>query len=96
MPGGLPGVTRTTLEKPENPYEVEYSSIKGQHGDWMHIAETSHSFNFENAKAVDHGRFKRDRLVKEALHLELQAFNRPAHDTMLSNPDNSQSQGRTI
>ncbi len=32
---------------------------------WMH---TGHSYYFENAKAIDHGRFKWERLVKEALH----------------------------
>ncbi len=25
---------------------------------WMHTAETGHSFDFENAKAIDPGRFK--------------------------------------
>ncbi len=43
---------------------------------WMHTAETGHSFDFENAKAIDHGRFKGERLVKEALHSGPQAVNR--------------------
>ncbi len=42
----------------------------------MHTAETGHSFDFENAKAIDHGRFKGERLVKEALHSGPQAVNR--------------------
>ncbi len=33
-------------------------------------------FDFENAKAIDHGRFKGERLVKEALHTGQQAVNR--------------------
>ncbi len=43
---------------------------------WMHTAETGHSFDFENAKAVDHGRFKGERFVKDALHSGPQAVNR--------------------
>ncbi len=42
----------------------------------MHAAETDHSFDFENVKAIDHGRFKWERLVKQALHSEPQTFNR--------------------
>ncbi len=42
----------------------------------MHTAEAGHSFNFKNAKAKDHGHFKGERLVKEALHSEPQAVNR--------------------
>ncbi len=45
---------------------------------WMHTAKTGHSFDFENAKAIDHGRFKGKRLVKEALHSGPQAVNRCA------------------
>ncbi len=41
-------------------------------------AETGHSFNFENAKAIDHGCLKGERLVKEALHSGPQAFNQCA------------------
>ncbi len=42
----------------------------------MHTAETGHSFYFENAKAIDHGRVKGERLVKEALHSGPQTVNR--------------------
>ncbi len=42
---------------------------------WIHTAET-HSFAFENVKAIDHGRFKDERLVKEAVHSGPQALNR--------------------
>ncbi len=34
----------------------------------MHTAETGYRFDFEDAKAIDHGRFKGERLVKEALY----------------------------
>ncbi len=43
---------------------------------WMLTAETCHRLDFENAKAVNHGRFKEERLVNEALHSEPQAVNR--------------------
>ncbi len=43
---------------------------------WLHTAETGHSFVFENAKAVNHGRFKEERLVNEALHAGPQTVNR--------------------
>ncbi len=36
---------------------------------WIHIAEADHRFDLENAKIIDHGRFKLERLVKGALHL---------------------------
>ncbi len=59
------GATRTTSAKPERPYKAEYANIKEQSGKkettsliWMHTAETGHSFYFENAKAIDYGRFK--------------------------------------
>ncbi len=42
----------------------------------MHTTETGHSFGFENAKAVNHGRSKGERLVNEALHSGPQAINR--------------------
>ncbi len=42
----------------------------------MHTAETGHSFYFENAEAIDYGRFKWERLVKEALHSGPQTVNR--------------------
>ncbi len=38
--------------------------------------ESRHSFDFENAKAVDHSHFKEERLVNEALHAGPQAVNR--------------------
>ncbi len=41
---------------------------------WMHPAETAHSLDFENAKTIDHGRFK----GREVLHSGPQAGNRCA------------------
>ncbi len=62
-------------------FTVEYANIKEQSGDeatsfiWMHTVETGHSFGYEKAKAIDHDRFKGERLVKEALHSGPQAVN---------------------
>ncbi len=42
----------------------------------MHTAETGRSFEFESAKDVYHGHFKRKRLVKEAVHSGQEAVNR--------------------
>ncbi len=50
------------------------------------MAENGHRFYFENA--VDHVRFKGERLVKRALHSELQAARRClAPGTIPSDPD---------
>ncbi len=43
---------------------------------WIHIVQTDHRFGLENARIIDHGRFKLERLVKGALHLGVHAVNR--------------------
>ncbi len=42
----------------------------------MHTAETGHSFYFENAKAIDHGRFREDhkQSIDVSLPLQYQAI----------------------
>ncbi len=42
---------------------------------WMYITKTVHHFDSEHAKAIDHGCFKGERLVKEALHSGPQPVN---------------------
>ncbi len=44
----------------------------------MHTAKAGLSFDFENAKAIDYGRFNGERLVKEAMNSGTQAVNRCA------------------
>ncbi len=67
--------------KPEKTLKGGYANIRELSGDeatlfiWMHTVETGHSFGFEKAKAIDHERFKGERLVEEALHSGPQAVN---------------------
>ncbi len=44
----------------------------------MHTAEAGLSFDSENAKDIDYGRFKGERFVKEAMHSGTQAVSRCA------------------
>ncbi len=52
---------------------------------WLHIAETDHRFDLENAKIIDHGRFKLERLVKGAY-----IFGRNTPSNVLGDPEKGQ------
>ncbi len=70
------GETRKTLQSRIREHQGAVQRKETTSLIWMHTAETGHSFDFENAKAIDHGRCKGKRLVKEALHSGIQAVNR--------------------
>ncbi len=75
------GATPTTSENQKKTLKGGYANIRELSGDeatlfiWMHTVYIGHSFGFEKAKAIDHDRFKGERLVKEALHSGPQAVN---------------------
>ncbi len=62
---------------------------------WMHTAETGHSFDFENSKAIDHGGFKRGTLSERSTAFGTTSSKsmRLAPGTIPSDPDKDQSQG---
>ncbi len=72
------GVTTKTLQSRISEHQGTVRRRETTSLIWVHTAETGHSFDFKNAKAIDHSRFKGERLVKEALHSGLQAANRCA------------------
>ncbi len=72
----IKGETRKTLKSRIREHQGAVRKKETTSLIWMHTAETGHSFYFENAKAIDYGHFKGERLVKEALHSERQAVNR--------------------
>ncbi len=70
------GETRKTLQSQIRKHQGAVRRPETTSFIWMLTAENCHRFKFENAKAVNHGRFKEERLVNEALHAGPQAVNR--------------------
>ncbi len=66
------GETRKTLQSRIREHK---GAVQRRETTKVHKCETGHSIVFENAKAIDHGRFKGERLVMEALHSGPQVVN---------------------
>ncbi len=88
------GETRKALQSRLREHQGAVRSWEATPLAWMNTAETGHSLDFENAKSIDHGHFKGQRLVKEALHSGPRSV-RLTPGTIPSDPDRNQSQGST-